>query len=87
MAELDVLTDAAVLIGGEGLIEDVGPYAELARRSRDATVVEVDGVLLPGFIDCHTHAVFGVARLADHERRARGVPYKEIAAAGVIAWR
>jgi imidazolonepropionase len=82
MAELEVLADAAVLLGGDGLIEAVGPYADLAPRARDAGVVEVDGVLFPGFVDCHTHAVFGMARLADHERRARGVSYKEIAAAG-----
>jgi len=82
MAELEVLSDAAVLIGGDGLIEAVGPYAEVAPRAGDADVVEVDGVLLPGFVDCHTHAVFGMARLADHERRARGVSYKAIAAAG-----
>ena len=82
MAELEVLSDAAVLIGGDGLIEAVGPYAEVAPRAGDADVVEVNGVLLPGFVDCHTHAVFGMARLADHERRARGVSYKEIAAAG-----
>lgn len=82
MAELEVLTDAAVLIGGDGRIEAVGPYADVASRAGDADVVEVAGVLFPGFVDCHTHAVFGMARLADHERRARGVSYMEIAAAG-----
>ncbi len=82
MAELEVLTDAAILIGENGLVDDVGPYADVAPRARDADVVEVDGVLFPGFVDCHTHAVFGSARLEDHERRARGVSYKEIAAAG-----
>jgi imidazolonepropionase len=45
-------------------------------------VVEVQGVLLPGLVDAHTHAVFGGPRLEDHERRARGIDYKEIAAAG-----
>jgi imidazolonepropionase len=42
----------------------------------------VDGVLFPGFVDSHTHAVFGAPRLEDQERRARGVSYQEIAAAG-----
>lgn len=45
-------------------------------------VVEVEGVLFPGFVDCHTHAVFGMARTADQERRAMGASYKEIAAEG-----
>ncbi len=82
MAELEVLEDAAVLVGVEGKVEAVGPYAALRRRAKNAELVEVEGVLFPGFIDSHTHAVFGAPRLADHERRAQGVGYKEIAAAG-----
>jgi imidazolonepropionase len=76
-----VLTDAAVLIEGER-IAAVGPFKEL-RTSVDAgEVVEVDGVLFPGLVDSHTHAVFGKPRLADHERRALGEDYKTIAAKG-----
>jgi len=60
----------------------VGPAEEMRRGAPDAEIVEVEGVLLPGFVDAHTHAVFGAARVEDHERRARGVGYKEIAAAG-----
>ena len=82
MADLQVLDDVAVLIGDGGDITAVGSYAELKGQAGDAAVSEVDGVLFPGFVDCHTHAVFGMARLADHERRARGEGYKEIAAAG-----
>jgi imidazolonepropionase len=44
--------------------------------------VEVAGVLYPGFVDCHTHAVFGAPRLDDQQRRALGEDYKAIAAAG-----
>lgn len=82
MSELEVLEGAAVLVGADGKIEAVGPYSELRGRSRNAEVVEVEGVLFPGFIDAHTHAVFGAPRLADHELRARGVEYREIAAQG-----
>jgi imidazolonepropionase len=82
MVELGVLEDVAVLIGDDGHVAAVAPHAELMTRARDAEVQEVDGVLFPGFVDCHTHAVFGMARLVDHDRRSRGVGYKEIAAAG-----
>ncbi len=82
MAELDVLSDSAVVIGDDGRIEAVGPYSSVRAEHQEADVTEVSGVLFPGFVDCHTHAVFGTARLADHERRARGIGYKEIAAAG-----
>src|SRR3989442_9285790 len=79
MAEVEVLRDAAVLIDGER-IAWVGPRSEASHQS--GHVVEVSGVIFPGFIDCHTHAVFGAPRLDDQERRALGVDYKAIAAAG-----
>jgi imidazolonepropionase len=78
MAEVEVLRDAAVLIDG-ARIAWVGSRADAARAD---TVIEVSGVVLPGFIDCHTHGVFGAARLDDHQRRALGEDYKAIAAAG-----
>lgn len=82
MAELDLVENGSVAVGDTGRIEAVGPYRDLRRRYPGVEVTEVEGVLFPGFVDCHTHAVFGAARLADHERRARGISYKEIAAAG-----
>lgn len=84
MSELEVLNDAAVLIGDDGLIQDVGPYDDLKRSAGkgNAKLVEVDGVLFPGFVDSHTHTVFGVARTGEQERRAKGEGYKEIAAQG-----
>jgi imidazolonepropionase len=82
MAALDVLDDSSVVVGDNGHIEALGSYRDLRKAHPDAEVLEVEGVLFPGFVDCHTHAVFGAARLADQERRARGISYKEIAAAG-----
>lgn len=78
MADVEVLHDAAVLIDGER-IAWVGPRPQAPPADH---VVEVSGVIFPGFIDCHTHGVFGAPRLDDHERRALGVDYKAIAAAG-----
>src|SRR3989449_11178928 len=65
------LHDAAVLIEGER-IAWVGRRSE-ARDLHSAfripqsaiDVVEVTGVLFPGFVDCHTHAVFGGPRQQD----------------------
>jgi imidazolonepropionase len=78
MSEIEVLRDAAVLIDGKR-IGWVGPRRDAPTADH---VVEVNGVIFPGFIDCHTHGVFGAPRLDDHERRALGVDYKAIAAAG-----
>jgi imidazolonepropionase len=82
MADLEVLSGAAVAIGDDGRIAALGPEKDIRSAYPRAEVEEVDGVLFPGFVDAHTHAVFGAARLEDHERRARGIGYKEIAAAG-----
>src|SRR5439155_725803 len=81
MAEVEVLRDAAVLVEGTR-IAAVGAYRELRAAHREAELVAVQGVLYPGLIDCHTHAVFGAPRLDDHERRALGEDYKAIAAQG-----
>jgi imidazolonepropionase len=85
MVDLEVLEDAAVLTDGDR-VEAVGPYQDLRRATggvqRGVEVVEVTGVLFPGFVDCHTHAVFGAPRLDDHERRALGEDYKAVAARG-----
>ena len=82
MSDLGVVEDGAVVIGDDGCIAAVGSEARMRSDFPCAQVAEVEGVLFPGFVDSHTHAVFGAARLADHERRARGISYMEIAAAG-----
>ena len=81
MAELEVLTDAAVLMDGDR-VAWVGPRREAPDLHAPHRVVDVQGVIYPGFVDCHTHAVFGAPRLDDHQRRALGEDYKTIAAAG-----
>lgn len=49
----------------------------------DAVVHEFHGgIITPGFVDCHTHLVFGGDRSAEFEQRLNGVSYAEIAAAG-----
>ena len=88
MVELEVLSDAAVLIEGDriawvGRRSDARDlHAALGVPSSAIEVVEVEGVLFPGFVDCHTHAVFGAPRLDDHQRRALGESYQAIGASG-----
>jgi imidazolonepropionase len=81
MGQLEVIPNGAVLVR-DGLIAAVGPYRGLADATGTVPRVEVEGVLFPGFVDAHTHGVFGRPRLEDHARRAAGMDYKAIAAEG-----
>jgi len=88
MREIGVMEDAAVLIAG-GQIVAVGTTREVLRdgwlKEHRSEVVELDcrgKVVLPGFVDSHTHPVFVRPRLIDFEKRVAGAGYEEIAAAG-----
>jgi len=79
------LRDLAIIPDGAMLIRD-GRIAALGRTVEipaDAEVVDAGGrVVLPGFVDAHTHLVFAGNRASEFERRALGASYAEIAAAG-----
>ena len=80
--ESAVLEAAAVAVDGE-VIAAVGPQGALEARYPDADRVDcAGGVLTPGLVDSHTHAVFGCWRADEYALRARGVPYMEIARQG-----
>jgi imidazolonepropionase len=67
----------------DGIVAGVGAEAQLAARRPDAERISCDGgTITPGFIDSHTHAVFGGWRAGEYALRARGVPYMEIARRG-----
>ena len=82
MQVLGVETDAAVATRGDR-IAAVGPRAVLEREFRDAERIDCSGcIVTPGLVDSHTHAVFGRPRYEEHELRASGVGYMEIARRG-----
>jgi imidazolonepropionase len=88
MRELGIIEDGAVLIA-DGKIVAVGTTDEVARHelltAKVAHVDEIDysgKVVLPGFVDSHTHPVFTAPRLIDFEKRIAGATYEEIAEAG-----
>ncbi len=77
-----VLEHAAVAVS-DGRIVDIGPESSLRPRFVGLPLVDCGGgVLTPGFVDSHTHAVFGGHRAAEYEMRSRGLPYMEIARRG-----
>lgn len=67
----------------DGTIAAVEKESDLRAANPAARIVDCErGVLMPGFVDSHTHAVFGRARFEEQELRATGVPYLEIARRG-----
>jgi imidazolonepropionase len=80
--EQSVRAHAAVLVE-EGVVVSVGDEAALRRQAPHAQRVDCGGgVITPGFVDSHTHAVFGGWRYEEYELRSRGVAYMEIARRG-----
>jgi imidazolonepropionase len=66
-----------VIDGGRIVAVDTGPAPRATSR------IDAAGrVLMPGLIDCHTHACWAGDRLDEWERRRAGVPYLEILAKG-----
>lgn len=71
------------LVVEDGRIVAVSPESDVDVARFDGEVVDAGGRwITPGFIDCHTHLVYGGNRAAEWEKRLKGVPYQQIAAEG-----
>ena len=88
LKELGILNNATVLCLG-GKIVSVGSTKDALRdpwlkvNRKKVTEIDCSGkVVIPGFVDSHTHPVFVEPRLIDFEKRIEGASYEEIAAAG-----
>jgi len=76
---------AAAVVAQDGRITYVGPESLLRPDEipPGAPVLDADGaVVLPGFVDAHTHLAFAGDRDGEIRQRLAGASYKEIAAAG-----
>ena len=85
---METITDGAVLCAG-GRIVSVGKTKEALSdawiRKNRRRLLEVDcagKVVLPGFVDSHTHPAFVAPRLVDFEKRISGATYEQIAETG-----
>lgn len=82
LGDLGIIENGAVLIEGE-TIAAIGPSDEMAAIYEDHDRVDVGGrVVMPGFVDPHTHLVWAGDRAAEFEMRLQGKTYLEIMAAG-----
>jgi len=86
MSDLAIVRDGGMLIV-DGRIEAIGTSDQIEKKANAAEAIDMDGrVVLPGFVDAHTHLVFAGDRLDDFERRACGQTYEQIAHAGGGIW-
>ena len=83
LRELAILEDAALLVR-DGRIEKVASTKDIEPSIEHSfEVVDAEGrVVLPGFVDAHTHPVFAGTRVNEFEERVAGATYQQIAAAG-----
>jgi imidazolonepropionase len=82
LGRLGLIEDGAMAIEG-GRIVATGPSEEIRRRHSATLEIDASGrVVLPGFVDPHTHLVWAGDRAAEFEMRLAGKSYLEILAAG-----
>jgi imidazolonepropionase len=88
LSQLGTIEDGAVLclagkIVSVGTTKDALRDPWLKKNRKKVTEIDCGGkVVLPGFVDSHTHPVFVSPRLVDFEKRIEGASYEEIALAG-----
>lgn len=85
--QLPLIEKGGILISG-ATITAIGRFAALQQQYPQCEVHFIDKpmVLLPGFIDCHTHICFDGNRNRDYAMRIAGKSYLEIARAGGGIW-
>jgi imidazolonepropionase len=83
LRELGIIADGGFTVR-DGRIQQVGTSAQInAAIDAETVVVDAGGrVVLPGFVDAHTHPVFAGTRAGEFEERSAGASYAEIAARG-----
>jgi imidazolonepropionase len=84
LSQLGIIADGAILTQGTSILR-VGHTRSLEAEARRLKAEAIDcrgSVVMPGFVDSHTHLVFAGSRVGDYEKRLQGKTYEEIARAG-----
>ncbi len=84
LGELGIISRGGLLTKGETILR-VGSTRSLEREALRLRAEAIDcrgRVVMPGFVDSHTHLIFAGSRVNDYELRLRGKTYEEIAQAG-----
>jgi imidazolonepropionase len=85
LEDLGIIEDGAVAISGDKIVA-TGKTKEVldqVKIDKKTKVIDAnDKIVLPGFVDCHTHPVFANTREDEFEMRIKGKTYQKIAASG-----
>jgi len=84
MRDLGLIRDGAMLVDGDR-IAAIGPRRKIEKLppARKAEKLDLGGrVVLPGFVDSHTHLIFPASRANEYEQRIAGKSYQQIARNG-----
>lgn len=82
LGTLRIVEDGAILVR-DGLIAAVGTSAELRAAHPNEELLDAAGsVVLPGFVDAHSHPIWAGDRAAEFEQRLQGKTYLQILEAG-----
>jgi imidazolonepropionase len=86
MSELGIIENGAIMIRADRIVW-VGPTRRLPVREPHEEIEIIDAlglglIALPGFVDAHTHPIFGGTRAGEYDLRCAGKSYQEIASVG-----
>ncbi|MEG0697901.1 MAG: imidazolonepropionase, partial [Algoriella sp.] len=85
--QLEIIENGGIIVDEEKIIE-VGDFELLSQNNSTIEIerIESEQILLPGFVDSHTHICFGGNRAKDFAMRLDGKTYLEIAESGGGIW-
>jgi imidazolonepropionase len=84
----EIVTGTQIISPGEVCIEEdiITRVGKPGGEKADVTIDATGKTILPGFIDCHTHLVFGGSREFELDMKLKGATYQEIARVGGITY-
>ena len=79
--KLEIVENGGVIISGDKILE-VGKFSDLTKKEKNVFEIDFSCILVPGFIDCHTHICHYGSRSDEYSKRNSGVSYQQILSEG-----
>ncbi len=79
--KLEIIENGGVIIDGDKILE-VGKFSDLVQKEKNIFEIDFQSVLVPGFIDCHTHICHYGSRSEEYSKRNAGMSYQQILSEG-----